>query len=245
MKAEARPTLFISDLHLAPEQPATVDCFLRWLDDTASSASALYILGDLFESWPGDDYLDSSFARKVTGPLHRLSQSGTKLFLLHGNRDFLIGAGFCQATGARLLNDPYLIELHGEATVLLHGDTLCTDDLAYQQFRLQVRNAAWQEAILAKPLAERLALARQLRERSESAKEEKSAEIMDVNAEAVSAAFRQAGCRRMIHGHTHRPARHDITVDGRPCERWVLPDWHDAAGGYLRCDQAGCELILF
>lgn len=245
MKAEARHSLFISDLHLAPEQPTTVDCFLRWLDDTARSAAALYILGDLFESWPGDDYLESPFAKAITAPLLRLSQSGTRISLLHGNRDFLLGADFCKATGAELLADSSLIGLHGEPTLVLHGDTLCTDDLAYQQFRAQVRHPDWQQTILARPLDERLALAQQLRERSESAKVEKSAEIMDVNADAVGSAFRQADCRRMIHGHTHRPARHAITVDGLLCERWVLPDWHDAAGGYLRCDDAGCELIFF
>jgi UDP-2,3-diacylglucosamine hydrolase len=245
LRADHRPTLFISDLHLAQEQPVTVDCFLRWLDDIAGSATALYILGDLFESWPGDDYQESPFARSISTPLHRLSQSGTRIFLIHGNRDFLLGSDFCASAGAELLPDPSQINLYGDPTLLLHGDTLCTDDLAYQQFRAQVRNPEWQQAILVRPLDERLALAKQLRERSESAKEEKSAEIMDVNAEAVSEAFRKTGCRRMIHGHTHRPARHIITVDGLPCERWVLPDWHGAAGGYLRCDQAGCELINF
>lgn len=243
MKAEPRPTLFISDLHLSPEQPATAEAFLRWTEEQGRDAVAVYILGDLFEAWPGDDHLEAPFPARIAQALRRLSDRGTQLNLIHGNRDFLLGHGFLDATGTTLLADPSVIDLHGTTTVILHGDSLCTDDRAYQEFRHQVRDPAWQRQVLAKPLAERLAMARQLREQSESAKGGKSEAIMDVNADAVAEAFRLSNCRRMIHGHTHRPARHDLTVDGLPRERWVLPDWYDGRGGHLRCDESGCELI--
>lgn len=243
MKADQPHSLFISDLHLSPEHPATVARFLRLLGETNAGTEAVYILGDLFEAWPGDDFLASEFPAPIAQSLRSLGNQGTRLYLVHGNRDFMLGSEFCQATGASLLPDPSVIDLYGRATVILHGDSLCTDDLVYQQFRRQVRNPAWQQAVLTKPLAERLAMARQLREQSESAKGDKVGEIMDVNADAVVEAFRHSGCRRMIHGHTHRPARHDLSVDGQACERWVLPDWYDGRGGYLRCDAAGCALV--
>ncbi|MDD4880481.1 MAG: UDP-2,3-diacylglucosamine diphosphatase [Gallionellaceae bacterium] len=243
MKADTPYSLFLSDLHLAPEQPATVARFLRLIEETGPGAEAIYILGDLFEAWPGDDFLATEFPAGIVQALRRLSDRGSRLFLVHGNRDFMLGAEFCRATGATLLPDPSVVDLHGSPTLVLHGDSLCTDDRVYQQFRQQVRNPAWQQAVLTKPLAERLAMARQMREQSESAKGGKLGEIMDVSAEAVAEAFRQSGCRRMIHGHTHRPARHDLTVDGQACERWVLPDWYDCKGGYLRCDAAGCTLV--
>ena len=243
MKPESRPQLFISDLHLAEAEAATTARFLGWLAEVAPAAGAVYILGDLFEAWPGDDCLAEPWPAGLARALHRLGDTGTRLHLLHGNRDFLLGQAFCQAAGTDLLAEPSVIDLAGRPAVLLHGDSLCTDDLAYQQFRHQVRDPAWQQAVLARPLAERQALARQLRAESESAKADKQAAIMDVNAEAVAAAFRQSGSRVMIHGHTHRPARHDLTVDGQACTRWVLPDWCDGRGGYLRCDGAGCELL--
>jgi UDP-2,3-diacylglucosamine hydrolase len=241
LKADPRPTLFISDLHLAPEQPATVARFLGLLQD--QEAAAVYLLGDLFEAWPGDDYLDQPFPAEIVAALSQLRERDTRLFLVHGNRDFMLGDDFCRATGATLLADPSVVDLAGTPTLVLHGDSLCSDDLAYQQFRRQVRNPAWQQAVLARPLAERLAMARELREQSEADKSGKSIGIMDVNADAVAEAFRHANCRRMIHGHTHRPARHDLTVDGQARERWVLPDWYEGRGGYLRCDGAGCELV--
>ncbi|NTV95047.1 MAG: UDP-2,3-diacylglucosamine diphosphatase [Thiobacillus sp.] len=243
MKADPRPSLFVSDLHLSPEHPATVERFLGWLNETAVGAEAVYILGDLFEYWPGDDFLDTPFPTPIVAAMRRLVERGTRLYLSHGNRDFMLGAAFCQAIGASLLAEPSLIDLNGRPTLLLHGDSLCTDDLAYQRFRRMVRDPAWQQAVLTKPLTERLAIAQQMREQSESDKSGKSNMIMDVNADAVANAFRQSGCRHMIHGHTHRPARHLLAVDGHDCERWVLPDWYDGHGGYLRCDARGCELV--
>jgi UDP-2,3-diacylglucosamine hydrolase len=243
LKADGRPTFLIADLHLTPEDPATAGRCLDFLAEAAPAAGALYILGDLFEAWPGDDLLEQPFPAAVVGALRRLSDQGTAVALMHGNRDFLIGAAFCRAAGATLLADPSVLELHGVPTLLMHGDSLCTDDAAYQQIRRQVRDPAWQQAVLAKPLVERLAMARQFRDASESAKSDKSDRIMDVNADAVAAAFRQSGCSRLIHGHTHRPARHALMVDGQPRERWVLPDWYDGRGGYLRCDAAGCTAI--
>ncbi|TCJ18548.1 UDP-2,3-diacylglucosamine diphosphatase [Parasulfuritortus cantonensis] len=243
MKADPRPSLFISDLHLAPDQPATQARFFAWLAGVAPGARAVYILGDLFEAWPGDDFLADPFAAAVAAALAKLGQAGVPVYLLHGNRDFMLGAAFCAATGARLLAEPEVVAVAGGNALLLHGDSLCTDDDVYQGFRRLVRDPAWQQAMLAKPLAERVAIARQMRERSESDKDGKNETIMDVNAEAVAEAFRRAGCSVMIHGHTHRPARHDLVVDGAACVRWVLPDWYDGRGGYLRCDAAGCALI--
>jgi UDP-2,3-diacylglucosamine hydrolase len=161
---------------------------------------------------------------------------------MHGNRDFLLGEAFTHATGASLLPEQAVANLYGRPTLLLHGDVLCTDDLDYQQFRRLVRDPGWQARFLARPLPERLALARQLRERSEQVKGDKRPEIMDANPTAVQNAFRQHGVARMIHGHTHRPAHHRLTVDDRACERWVLPDWYDT-GGYLICSDAGCRLV--
>lgn len=239
MKADH--SLFISDLHLAPDEPATTQRFLHLLDE--SDAGAVYILGDLFEAWPGDDCLAEPWPATIAAALRRLGERGTRVYLLHGNRDFLLGPAFCEAVGATLLADPSVIDLHGTPTLLLHGDSLCTDDLAYQQFRRQVREPAWQQAVLARPLAERLVMARQMRAQSAADKDGKDEGIMDVNAEAVEAAFRQAGCRRMIHGHTHRPARHLHDVDGQTCERWVLPDWYAGRGGGLRCNAHGCTTV--
>ena len=242
-KTDTPYSLFISDLHLTPEQPASVEHLIDLTEGTATDAEALYILGDLFEAWPGDDFLDDPFANRIVKTLRQLSQRGTRVYLLHGNRDFMLGPTFRAATGATMLPDPSRIDLHGTPTLILHGDSLCSDDQAYQQFRRQVRDPAWQQAVLTRPLAERLAMARQMRAQSETDKSGKSGEIMDVNADAVAAEFRQSGCRRMIHGHTHRPGRHDLSIDGQTGQRWVLPDWYDGRGGYLRCDELGCELL--
>jgi UDP-2,3-diacylglucosamine hydrolase len=235
-------TLFISDLHLSDAAPDASARFFRFAETIAPQARALYILGDLFEAWVGDDDLESPTHSRVAACLRDLGEQGVDIFAMHGNRDFLIGEGFSRASSARLLPEPSHIDLYGTPTLILHGDSLCTDDVAYQQLRAQMRNPAWQQALLARPLAERRVLARQLREQSETAKDGKSLAIMDVNAEAVANAFRGAACTRLIHGHTHRPARHALSVDGRDCERWVLPDWY-TRGGYLRCTPDGCELI--
>jgi len=241
LRADA--TLFISDLHLAPDSPAVLNRFLSFLDGPANQVRRLYVLGDFFETWVGDDDLSSPLPGIVVAALRKQVEAGLEIQYMHGNRDFLLGDLFSQASGARLLGDPSLIDLHGTPTLLMHGDSLCTDDLAYQKFRQQVRNPAWQQAILSRPLEERRLLAAQMRDQSSIAKDGKTMVVMDVNADAVAQAFRGHGCHRMIHGHTHRPARHILTVDGHECERWVLPDWDATAGGYLQCDRQGCQLL--
>lgn len=240
MRADS--ALFISDLHLSPDSPATTERFLSFLQGPAGETRRLFILGDLFEAWIGDDDLASPLPATVVQALRKQADSGLDIWVMHGNRDFLLGPAFCAAAGGKLLAEPSLIDLYGTPTLLLHGDSLCTDDQGYQAFRAQVRNPAWQQAVLARPLDERRAMAAQMRDQSMVAKDGKSMVVMDVNAEAVTAAFREHGCSRMIHGHTHRPARHDHEVDGRECERWVLPDWYET-GGYLLCDGAGCRTM--
>ena len=231
--------LLISDLHLAEDRPETTALFGRFVERTLPGASALYILGDLFEYWAGDDTLELPFESRV-GELLRQAARAVPTAFLHGNRDFVVGPRFSEATGIRLIDDPTVVDLPGTRAVLLHGDTLCTGDAAYQAFRAQVRDPRWQAAALARPLAERLALARGMRQGSETAKGGKAEAIMDVAPEAVEAAFRAAGCDLMIHGHTHRPARHVHHVDGRECIRWVLPDWYEG-GGYLAVSADGIE----
>ena len=232
-------SLFISDLHLCPTRPAINTLFERFILDIAPQAEVLYILGDFFEYWAGDDDLAETLHTTVTQRLHALAQGGTRIYLMHGNLDFLIGIDFLRAASATLLPDPTLIDLYGHPTLLMHGDTLCSDDVEYQTFRSQVRDPAWQQHFLATPLAARKTQIEALRKRSELEKSNKAAEIMDTNADTVADTLRAYGYPRLIHGHTHRPARHVHTVDGKTCERWVLPDWYDA-GGYLRCDAAGC-----
>jgi UDP-2,3-diacylglucosamine hydrolase len=235
-------TLFVADLHLCDERPQINRLFFSFLEAASHQAEALYILGDLFESWIGDDDLQSPLNRQVADALMQLSSRGVACFFLHGNRDFLVAGDFAAASGLGLLPDPSLIDLYGQPTLLMHGDTLCTDDIAYQAFRRQVRDPAWQSEFLARPFGVRKAVAVQLREKSEQQKQIKAAEIMDVNLEAVANTFRRFDYPRLIHGHTHRPARHVHTVDGETCERWVLPDWYEA-GGYLDCSAEGCRLM--
>ena len=233
-------TLFISDLHLSDQRPAITEAFIGFLEGEARSAGALYILGDLFEVWLGDDMVLPAYARAIEA-MHRLADAGVPLFVMHGNRDFLLGDDFAAMSGAQRLPESTVIDLHGTPTLLLHGDTLCTDDVEYQKFRAMVRNPAWQAEVLAKSPEERLALARQFREMSMAEMQGKSEAIMDVNADAVAAAFREAGVRQMIHGHTHRPAIHDLEIDGEPARRIVLGDWYDQ-GSVLECDPEGCRL---
>ena len=226
-------TLFISDLHLCGKRPHINALFTRFLDEIARDAEALYILGDLFEYWIGDDQLDHDpLAQEVASQLANVAGRGTSLFFMHGNRDFLIGERFAKEADLTLLADPALIVLGEQRMLLMHGDTLCTDDVAYQQFRAQVRDPAWQADILAKSYAERTQLARTMRSRSDVEKSMKADAIMDVNAAAVAAAFEAHHYPVLMHGHTHRPARHELTVNGQACTRWVLQDWH-SHGGYL------------
>jgi UDP-2,3-diacylglucosamine hydrolase len=235
-------TLFIADLHLCSTRSRITELFERFLRDTAAGAERLYILGDLFEYWAGDDDLGDPFNARMARALRDAAERGTAIYLMHGNRDFLLGELFMADCGATLLPDPTLIDLYGKPTLLMHGDTLCTDDHDYLAFRAMVREPQWQATFLAKPLAARKAQIEELRRRSETEKSLKAAEIMDANPQAIANALREHRYPRLIHGHTHRPARHEHRVDGMLCERWVLPDWYET-GGYLRCDAGGCELI--
>jgi len=235
-------SLFISDLHLASERVSVVEQFFRFLEGPVHGAQALYVLGDLFEYWVGDDDLDEPLNQSVVNAIAATSRRGTAVYFMQGNRDLLVGGGFAQRTSATLLKDPTVLELFGTRTLLMHGDTLCTDDLAYQQFRAYAHNPQNQAQFLAQPVAARHAEMETLRARSEAAKHGKSTEIMDVNEDAVEQALRQAGYPRLIHGHTHRPGHHAHHVDGHVCERWVLGDWYES-GSYLRCDETGCTSI--
>ena len=233
-------SLFISDLHLSPDTTEATDALLRFLRETAPAADALYVLGDLFEYWIGDEGLDQPYAGQIAQAFHALAVLGVRIYFMHGNRDFLIGARFARTSGMQLLPDPTLVPLYGTPTLLMHGDTLCSDDHEYQKFRATVRNPAWQQAFLAKPLDERIRMAREVRGKSEQAKQVKDITIMDVTPATVDDAFRAHHYARLIHGHTHRPAHHEHKVDGRACERWVLADWYDH-GSYLLCDANGCR----
>ena len=237
-------TLFISDLHLTEERPEANERFIGFLEEKARHADALYILGDFFEYWIGDDDIVEPFNAVVVGLLRDLTRKGTPVRFMHGNRDFLIGERFCAASGAQLLQDPTVAEVEGVKTLLMHGDTLCTDDLDYQAWRRTARNPAFQADFLSKSLPERRRLIVQMRERSKEVVQGKPAEIMDVNGDAVREVLRRHDVSRLIHGHTHRPGRHTIEVDGRRCERWVLPDWYDR-GGYVEVGRAGPRLVHF
>jgi UDP-2,3-diacylglucosamine hydrolase len=238
------PALFISDLHLSEERPAANERFIDFLEGQAPEAQALYILGDLFEYWIGDDDLESPFNAVMAGMLRSLSQRGVALYVMHGNRDFLLGERFCAATGARLLPDPTVHEVEGVKTLLMHGDTLCTDDHDYQAWRRIARSAEWQSEFLARPREERRRLIVGLREKSKAVIEAKPSDIMDVNDAAVGEALRRHGVERLVHGHTHRAGRHRLQGDGRLRERWVLPDWY-GAGGYLEVAAGGPRLVTF
>jgi UDP-2,3-diacylglucosamine hydrolase len=235
--------LLVSDVHLGADSPDALGQFLGFLEAEAARAEALYILGDLFESWVGDDDR-SPEGERVCGALRALAASGVPCFLLHGNRDFLLGEGFCARSGCRLLADPVVAELYGEPVLLTHGDALCTGDHSYQELRSVVRSPRWQRRFLALPLATRELLAGEARAGSRRHVARTMPTIMDVNPQAVTAAFRASGVRRMIHGHTHRPGVHALSVDGLPAERIVLGAWYEQ-GSYLSCEPGAyrlCEL---
>lgn len=236
-----RYSLLVSDLHLADERPQITAQFLSFTTGTAAQAEALYILGDLFEYWVGDD--DSgALGLQTAAALHTLADSGTRVFLMQGNRDVLISATFAARCGATLIADPLLMDLHGTSTLLTHGDALCTDDADYQRFRTYARDPDNQARFLAQPLAARREQMLGMRAQSEASKQQKTETIMDVAPVAVENLLRRHDYPRLIHGHTHRPARHVHQLDGHTCERWVLNDWYQR-GGYLRVDARGCTAV--
>lgn len=243
-----RRALFISDLHLAAERPDANQQFFRFLAEEATRAEALYVLGDLFEYWAGDDELSDPAGDPLSGEVaagfRSLAGRGVQVWIMHGNRDFLVGKRFFEAAGAQFLEDPSVVKIAGKRVALLHGDTLCTDDRDYQAWRKTARSAEWQRDFLSKGLRERKQTIQGLREKSKRVIAAKPAAIMDVNQEAVRDVFRHLKLKHMIHGHTHRPARHEHEVDGTVCERWVLPDWY-GPGGYLALDDVGPRLVSF
>ncbi|MBT2144684.1 MULTISPECIES: UDP-2,3-diacylglucosamine diphosphatase [unclassified Rhodanobacter] len=234
-------TLFIADLHLDPGRPQITDLFERYLaDEEVRHADALYILGDLVEAWIGDDD-DAELPARIATATRAVRDAGVPVYFMVGNRDFLLGPAFAAPAGLTLLDDGTVHDIHGRRTLLMHGDVLCTDDVAYQAVRKQVRTPEWRAQILAMPLHARRAFAAKAREDSKAHTGSTMESIMDVNADAVAEALRKAGVTRLIHGHTHRPAVHDFQLDGAPAQRIVLGDWYEQ-GSVLRVDADGVEL---
>jgi len=219
----------ISDLHLEPARPAQAMGFLNYLSDLPDDTESLYILGDFFEVWMGDDYSDE-FSNRIREAIKATTTRGIDVFFMHGNRDFLVGQQFCEQTGAHLVDDPTVTTLNGQPVLLMHGDSLCTDDTEYMKIRGMFRNPAWQQDFLSKPLAERIAFARQVRSESQSSHQMKSAEIMDVNQQEVDRTMAEFGQSILIHGHTHRPEVHSWDHNGEQRTRIVLGDWSDSEG---------------
>lgn len=233
--------LFISDLHLSLDKPEITRRFLDFLEKRAPQASALYILGDLFDAWIGDDDPTPPNS-KIRNQLKKLTQSGTRVYFQPGNRDFLLGQRFCLETGVSLLNDYATIDLMGTPTLLTHGDLLCTDDLPYQAFRSKSHTPEWQQNVLSKPLLLRLLAARWYRFRSYLHKRKKTQSIMDVNQETVICVMKEHGCMRLIHGHTHRPNIHEFLIDGQTAQRFVLSAWSKDAGAVLCWNNIGYRI---
>ncbi|WP_314408153.1 UDP-2,3-diacylglucosamine diphosphatase [Pseudomonas kuykendallii] len=235
--------LLISDLHLEEQRPDITRAFLFFLQDRAAHADALYILGDFFEAWIGDDAM-TPFQHRIAGALRQLSDGGTHIYLMHGNRDFMIGKAFCREAGCTLLADPSVVELQGERVLLMHGDSLCTRDVAYMRLRRWLRNPLVLLILRNLTLATRHRLGRKLRKESRMQTRQKAADIVDVTPDEVLRLMHEHGVQRLIHGHTHRPARHQVRVDGQPAERIVLGDW-DAQGWALQIDAEGYRLDAF
>lgn len=233
-------TLFISDLHLHESRPQITRAFFHFLHTQAINAESLYILGDFFDAWIGDDD-DAELPQQVADELLALTRNGVTVYFMHGNRDFLLGDSYAKKSGMIIVPEGTVIDLYGTATLLVHGDALCTDDKDYQAFRAMVRSPQWQQQVLAQPLAARRALAAQLRDKSQSMNSLKAADIMDVTPAEVVKQMEEAKVQVMIHGHTHRPARHKLLANNRPAERIVLGDWHDFAW-CIRADSNGMEL---
>ncbi|PLX59816.1 UDP-2,3-diacylglucosamine diphosphatase [Sedimenticola selenatireducens] len=237
-------TLIISDLHLSQHRPDTVALFLHFLRERACGAGELYILGDLFDAWIGDDNILPPVP-EVVQALRQLTDGGCKLSVMHGNRDFLLGSDFARATGGKLLPDPFVADLGGETTLLMHGDLLCTDDLEYQQARKLLRSPEFIRDFVSRTIEERVQLAAEYRRRSGEVVSLKSADIMDVNQQTVERYMREYQVRRLIHGHTHRPALHEFQLDGTPAQRYVLEDWHEQTGSYLLVDNQSIRQEAF
>lgn len=233
-----RPALFLSDQHLSPSRPGALAAFHAFCAGPARNAAAVYMLGDLFDFWVGDDQIREPFVADVVRSMRGVTDAGIPLFVAHGNRDFLLGERFARATGAHLMRECEVVDLHGMRTLLCHGDALCTDDVEYQAYRARMRDPATQRRLLRLPYFLRRMIARWMQRRSADAKSGKAEAIMDVAPGAVTEAFRTHDAQRMIHGHTHRPARHLHAVDGRQRERIVLADWYDR-GSYLEVGAHG------
>ncbi|NLO80450.1 MAG: UDP-2,3-diacylglucosamine diphosphatase [Xanthomonadaceae bacterium] len=234
----SRQILFISDLHLDPSRPRIAELFLRFLQQEQGRAEALYILGDLYEAWIGDDAVPPD---EPTLQALRAFSATTPTYFIHGNRDFLIGERFAELTGVQLLPEAVVVDLFGVPTLLMHGDTLCTDDVKYQQFRQMVRNPEWQRGFLALPIEQRLALAKQARSESGEHNQSLDEYLLDANQRTVEEEMRRHGVRRLIHGHTHRPAIHEFELDGQRHTRIVLGDWYEQ-GSVLRLRPEGPDL---
>ncbi len=233
-------TLFISDLHLSDQRENITELFINFLEQRASKSDALYILGDLFEVWLGDDMIQPDYQSSIA-KMKQLTDNGLPLYIMQGNRDFLMAEQFSELSGATLIEDPSIIELYGTPTLLMHGDTLCTDDIEYQKFRDMVRNPHFTADFLSKSTEERLAVAAKYREASKTETASKAMDIMDVNQQAVESTMLEHNVIQLIHGHTHRPAIHDFSVDNKEMKRIVLGDWYEH-GSVLVCDESGCQL---
>jgi UDP-2,3-diacylglucosamine hydrolase len=227
-------------LHLDARRPQIIDLFFRFLDEQAGVARALYILGDLFEFWIGDDD-NQPHNQDILNRLQAFAASGSQLYFMHGNRDFLVGDDFSRQSHCKLLNDPSVIDLFGNNVLLMHGDTLCTDDADYQAFRKEVRSNHWQEKVMAMAITERIEYFRKLREASSESINEKPAEIMDVSQDTVMRTMNQYRVQTLIHGHTHRPGVHDFQLNNQPARRIVLGDWY-VHGSVLVCNEKGMQL---
>lgn len=236
-------TLLVSDLHLEDNRPDITRAFFHLLDQFEGKVARLFILGDFFEIWLGDDVLTKT-AQQVAQRLQSFSTSGTEVFIMHGNRDFLIGSHYAASCGASLLADPATLNIAGRPCLLMHGDMLCIDDIEYMNFRKMVRNPAWQAAFLGKTVAERIAFGRQARSQSQQDTKNKSYEILDVNQDEVVRICSESNVPLLIHGHTHRPARHKVETDNGSCERIVLGDWHEK-GWYILAGEHSLELNDF
>lgn len=235
--------LLISDLHLEQERPDISRAFLHFLQTRATQAEALYILGDFFEVWIGDDAI-TPFQRSIAQALRQLSDSGTRIYLMHGNRDFMLGKAFCREAGCTLLRDPSLVELGGENVLLMHGDSLCTQDVGYMKLRRLLRNPVSLFILRNLPLATRHKLARKLRSESRAQTRMKASDIVDVTPDEVPRIMAAYGVRTLIHGHTHRPAVHTLEINGQAAQRIVLGDW-DSQGWALQVDANGFQQTPF